>query len=77
MITLKWAGKREKLQRNFYTHLKRAHPEAHKRFKDADEKTENQQSVQEMFGTKKKACSQNDAVKLMTNYVVNSKVAEK
>ena len=24
---------------NFYTHLKREHPEAHKRFKDADEKT--------------------------------------
>ena len=25
-----------------------------------------------MFGTKKKACSQNDAVKLITNYVVNA-----
>ena len=61
MITLKWAGKREKLQRNL------AHPEAHKRFKDADEKTENQQFVQEMFGTKKKACCQ----------FYNSKVAKK
>ena len=39
---------------NFYTHLKKQHPDAHKKFKAANEENSNQQSVQEIFGVYEK-----------------------
>ena len=39
---------------NFYTHLKKQHPDTHKKFKAANEENSNQQSVQEIFGVYEK-----------------------